>query len=777
MEIPRWKLKKTASSTLKRVSQFKTRQKFWTTLLILALILSPASTTFTIRDPLEGKEPITPNFQSLANNPHHYVAFDNLGEMAAAMGYIHVAIPLDLTKLIAQIKKLHSKWSEIEAGRYHGLALHGVSGIPNIPENAVTIYEALEPMKLRVRYMHDLVVGLDQNLPQDSDLATRESEQNQFKRESREGSILLKILEPNSTLIENHEEVLADLQLDTAELSYLTQTLDLTLQLPHQPRVPRTVPVLSLATGFLSGVLGTFLGVYSAVEISNLKNRLAQMDGVLKNLIIMGTKHEEKFVAITSELERMVQEASNMQVSIYDLQQHVPLRFYAKVHEEVEMVGEKVRSIVNAVQQLQHRRLSIDLIDHVDMKRMYEEVKQLAEKSHHALLSKHFSDFYQLEVTYLRKELDITILLHVPCVNLDTTLTLYRYIPFPIPLPAETSWDSDDLYEVFFPGKISSRNPAGPKFNYSRTMEALYVIPEAEIIAIGHTHAYKLISDSELSRCEQHRSMVLCDKHQVLRTRLADSCLGSLYSRNIVGVREHCKFEKRAIRETVYQLSPTQHLVYSPSEITSQINCADGRKAPVHLGKSTLLTVPVDCEVQLTSHLIRSDFFAKVGLPPLHFNWEWDPLSLPAEVLNYRPPNSPSLAKLKQEVSELKNVTAKEARTNEFKLVLSHILSDHTSYPWYFWLVAAVLILVSVIVVTWCLGNAWMLHRRRQLIRKTIQAAQNAIDAAARQPYPADLERPTRPSSTLEAMPLMERPDTSVAPATNPRYLYPSCPS
>ena len=80
-----------------------------------------------------------------------------------------------------------------------------------------------------------------------------------------------------------------------------------------------------------------------------------------------------------------------------------------------------------------------------------------------------------------------------------------------------------------------------------------------------HAHRYKLLSSAELHSCIQRNHVYLCERHQVLRTDLEGSCLGSLYLQSVKGVRENCKLDRKQLRESVYQISANDHIVVTPA--------------------------------------------------------------------------------------------------------------------------------------------------------------------------------------------------------------------
>ena len=115
--------------------------------------------------------------------------------------------------------------------------------------------------------------------------------------------------------------------------------------------------------------------------------------------------------------------------------------------------------------------------------------------------------------------------------------------------------------------------------------EGVHFEPEADLIAIGKNDRQKnrfiLLSSAELQACTKRSTAFICERHQVTRSDLLSSCLGSLFLQSSQGVLENCKIDRVKLREKVYQLSNTQHIVYSPQPINTQIICNNGSYYPL----------------------------------------------------------------------------------------------------------------------------------------------------------------------------------------------------
>jgi hypothetical protein len=310
--------------------------------------------------------------------------------------------------------------------------------------------------------------------------------------------------------------------------------------------------------------------------------------------------------------------------------------------------------------------------------------------------------------------LDVIIMVHVPCLTDAHLLTIYRYANLPLPISALLSTPSanttlnhlqhihtiDDLLSQF----------ANPMSAIPTSQEALYLLPETDLIAIGRnegsSHRYKLLTHADLAGCIQRNHVFLCEGHQVLRTDLEGSCLGSLYLQSPVGVRENCKLERRQLRETVFQVSATDHLVVSPFSHTAQILCKNGIHHPIRIQTTARIHIDPGCSLTLFNHTLRSDQSTRIKPQPLLFSWSFNPLSLPSELLSEARHLDDQVNLLKTSISTLDNVTVQDS---EIPQIITDTLSTTSTFSILFWTVLGTAVLALTLLVCWYCGS-----RRRQ---------------------------------------------------------------
>jgi hypothetical protein len=406
------------------------------------------------------------------------------------------------------------------------------------------------------------------------------------------------------------------------------------------------------------------------------------------------------------------------------------------------------------VQQLQHRRLSIDLLDTLQMTEMHRSIEEVASARGYVLMPERLSDYFQLEASYLRQGEDILIMLHVPCINKDQMLTIYKYIPFPYPLPAAIDQENITIAEMLSK-RVGEFNLAKHNTRSDQTIDSLIIIPEAEMIAVGRNDRYKILTQGDLDNCIKRNRVYLCERNQVLHTNLANSCLGSIYTRDETGVRNNCKLERKKLRETVYQLSATDHLLFTPVPYNTRIDCKNGSHFPIYLAQTTQLHVPEECSIILKSHSIQSDYNMRISPEPLHIPWQWDPLTLPADLLLDAALIDRKIHTVSSDLAKLLNETGTKT---DFHNMLNDRFYDPTSFPWFVWVSILASIAALLLLIFWYCYNLRQQRQYQQIAQPPIQLI-NIPQQPSQSPPPPPPPTAPKPNDNLYPN-MMEHPPT-----------------
>ncbi len=248
----------------------------------------------------------------------------------------------------------------------------------------------------------------------------------------------------------------------------------------------------------------------------------------------------------------------------------------------------------NTIQQLQVKRLSPDFLQGDTILKLFRHLQNIAHNGNMDLLISAPSDLFQIDVSYFYKshQNELNIFLHVPMVNPNKLLKFFQFIKFPLAQ------------------NLGSNLTMMPNINQ-------------DLLAIGQNHQFNLLSQSDLNSCTQYGTTYLCKGRDVLRTDLESTCLGSYYLENIDAIHTKCKFDLIPPQEHVFQIASNKWIISSPSDFSTIIKCPSTFNS-ITIRKSTTITVPPGCQVDLKSHIITPDSaVTDSDLETIHYEWAW----------------------------------------------------------------------------------------------------------------------------------------------------------
>ncbi|MGV0986795.1 MAG: hypothetical protein ACOYB2_19790, partial [Limnohabitans sp.] len=181
------------------------------------------------------------------------------------------------------------------------------------------------------------------------------------------------------------------------------------------------------AAALFTGVLGTFFGLYNTHEISRINTNVINLQEQQHLLTQIVQRHEHEFQELTKDLDHLTS-------IVRTLIMYNPALVFAKLEYNIKIIEDRLDVLFDSLQQLQHHRLSVKLLDSNQMQALHSAILTSARSRNLQLIPKQPSHYFQLDVSYIRTNNEVTILLHVPCVTNNQLLTIYRYIPFPYPV-------------------------------------------------------------------------------------------------------------------------------------------------------------------------------------------------------------------------------------------------------------------------------------------------------------------------------------------------------
>ena len=162
----------------------------------------------------------------------------------------------------------------------------------------------------------------------------------------------------------------------------------------------------------------------------------------------------------------------------------------------------------------------------------------------------------------------------------------------------------------------------------------------------------------------------------------------------------------------MYQLSPTDYLIFTPLPYKATIECKTGINLPVFLTQIYKLHVPEDCSIRLKSHLIQSDYNIRISPEPLNVPWSLDPMQLLADILLDAALIDNKIKELDSNLRTLLNETSKKT---DFQSMLNIGLGSPGSYPWFVWLGGITSVTALFLLAFWYIYNSVQHYKQQKL--------------------------------------------------------------
>ena len=117
------------------------------------------------------------------------------------------------------------------------------------------------------------------------------------------------------------------------------------------------------------GVLGTIFGLFNQLEMPSIQNHVSNMEASTNMLIHVQHKNQQQFKIIAAEM-------AHLTTIIETLIQYNPALVYAKLMSQVDDIADHLNNLLDTVQQLQHQKLSIRLLDLQQLNTLHNSLKR-----------------------------------------------------------------------------------------------------------------------------------------------------------------------------------------------------------------------------------------------------------------------------------------------------------------------------------------------------------------------------------------------------------------
>jgi len=225
-------------------------------------------------------------------------------------------------------------------------------------------------------------------------------------------------------------------------------------------------------------------------------------------------------------------------------------------------------------------RFSPGALQHDALIEIVKYVNEVAQNSEPLSFIHKPSDLFLAETSYIYKpdEKTFVLVLHVPLVTPHNLMPLFKFIPLPI------------------------------YFNFKSNIMVTPEVGSDNMIAVGHSESYQLISSADLQDCNKLGDTYFCKGRNVLLKDLTKTCLSTLYLADHTNIQSKCKFTVDGAQEKIFRLDSHTYVVYSLGKISTNQVCPKAKAiSAVQISSGQTIRINPSCYIRTMDHIIMAD--------------------------------------------------------------------------------------------------------------------------------------------------------------------------
>ena len=334
----------------------------------------------------------------------YHIVFEQIGELASSVTYIHVKLKVDLKSIYDHVKAYSKRLMRFN-DQFH------VKNYNMSEEVQWYIYDG-SARHLRGHIVQRLVQSARRMVGHHTGTANELfNELEQLKGSMPSVNLNSHVVREKRSIVNKTKNVVKETILNSINLKVLPELL------------PKPSPFIG-PLGLGLGVLGTFMGLFNKNQIDNLKEEVERKHGMVVEVL---QDHDKQIGDMNASMNVL---ASFMTDPLF----YDNTVFLSEITSAENQIRKRIEWAAHAIQAAQYRRLAIDFLTFQQLHSLYTKLKRQAAEQNQQLLTSQASDLYQLELSYFFDGTDVYLLLHVPMIPNHAKLRLLKLHPFPLQL-------------------------------------------------------------------------------------------------------------------------------------------------------------------------------------------------------------------------------------------------------------------------------------------------------------------------------------------------------
>jgi hypothetical protein len=358
--------------------------------------------------------------------------------------------------------------------------------------------------------------------------------------------------------------------------------------LPEYEVITRDKRFLDVVSFGMSAAALT-LATFNTAKISHLETQIAHNNKRLDHLVDITTLHEQHFKAVDKKLD----DVSNKLAMLLTVNK---VHFAKMTNFMEQKFGTAVGISERLIRTAYSNRLSPGALQHNALIEIVKYVNEVAPNSDLLSFIHKPSDLFLVETSYIYKpdEKPFVLVLLIPLVTPHNLMPLFEFIPLPV------------------------------YFNFTSNITVTPEVGSNNMIAVGHSESYQLLSSSNLQNCNKLVDTYFCKGRNVLLMDLTKTCLGSLYLTDHTNIQTKCKFTVDGAQEKILRLDSHTYMVYSLGKISTNQVCPKAKSiSAVQISSGQTIRINPSCYIRTMDHIITADDSEEIEILDKWLDWTW----------------------------------------------------------------------------------------------------------------------------------------------------------
>jgi len=326
------------------------------------------------------------------------------------------------------------------------------------------------------------------------------------------------------------------------------------------------------------------LSTFNSARISTLETQIASNNNHVDHLVDITSLHENHFKAADRKLDDVSEKLA--------LMLRINKVHFTKITDFMEQkLGTAVTISESLIHTAYNNRLSPGALHHEVLLEIVKYANEIAQNNELLSFVHQPSDLFLVETSYIYKpdEKTFFLVLHVPLVAPHNLMPLFEFIPLPV------------------------------HFNFSGNVSVTPEVGTNNMITVGHSQSYQLISSSYLQTCNKMGETYFCKERNVPLTDLTKTCLAD--AKNI---QDHCKFPIGRAQEKIFHFDSNTYVVYSLRKINTNYVCPKAKSiSAIQISSGQTVRINPSCYVRTMDHIITVDNSEEIEIHSKWLDWTW----------------------------------------------------------------------------------------------------------------------------------------------------------